>query len=94
MVHCLTQIASLEEKPQGIKQELKKLEQSVYAWQVKIYDLEMEILEEEEHLLKKQLEVLKQEQQGKWTTYNQGCQGAGHKVTLEGGGGVCIFDSC
>ena len=47
----------MEEKP-GIKQELMRLENQTFEWQVKIYDLHLDILREEEKLAKTQKDAI------------------------------------
>ena len=38
-------------------EEMRKLEEKVYEWQVKTYNTQLEILEEEEHLARTQLQA-------------------------------------
>ena len=61
----LFQIISVEEGGGDIKNELHRLEQEVYQWQLSVYDVQMEILQEEEKLIKTQIKHIQSEEQGK-----------------------------
>ena len=65
----LLQIISVEEGGGNIKDELRRLEQEVYQWQLGVYDVQMEILQEEEKLIKTQIKHIQSEEQGEKCTY-------------------------
>jgi septal ring factor EnvC (AmiA/AmiB activator) len=46
------QIASMDEKPDGIQNELGELEKEIYNWQIKILDIQQDMLEQEEEQTK------------------------------------------